>query len=88
LEDFVPELPDLPAGATIKNIVLSERARVQSGAGVVAPMIISNGTSSISADQNLVSAWRYYQYAWALNPDDAAAWDEADLALLKIGVSS
>jgi hypothetical protein len=88
LVTFDPEVPDLPAGATITNIVLSCRARVEAGAGVIAPMIISNGTPDISADQTLLSAWRYFQYAWALNPDDDAAWAEADLALLEIGVSS
>ena len=88
LQDAVPEIPDLPAGATITNIVLSVRAKVEAGAGVIAPLVIANGTSDISADQTLVSAWRYYQYAWAVNPDDSAAWDEADLSLLKIGVSS
>lgn len=82
------EVPDLPAGATIANIVLSCRARVQAGAGVVAPMVVSNSTEDISADQTLVSAWRYYQYAWSVNPDDSAVWEEADLALLEIGVSS
>jgi hypothetical protein len=85
---FDPEVPDLPVGATITNVVLSCRARVEAGAGVIAPMVISNGTSNISADQTLLSAWRYFQYAWSLNPDDAAAWAEADLALLEIGVSS
>ena len=88
LQDVVPEIPDLPAGATITNIVLSARAKVDAGAGVIAPLVIANGTSDISADQTLVSAWRYYQYAWAVNPEDSAAWDEADLSLLKIGVSS
>lgn len=85
---FAPEIPDLPAGAAIQNIILSPRARVQAGAGVIAPMIISNGTEDISPDQTLLSNWKHYQYAWPINPDDAAAWDEADLALLEIGFSS
>jgi len=88
LVNFDPEIPDLPAGATITNIIVTARSRVQAGVGVIAPMVIANGTVSISADQTLLSAWRYKQYAWALNPEDAAAWAEADLALLEIGVSS
>jgi len=88
LQDAIPEIPDLPAGATITNIVLTANAKVDAGAGVIAPMVIANGTSDISADQTLVSTWRHYQYAWAVNPDDSAAWDEADLSLLKIGFSS
>ena len=88
LVNFDPEIPDLPAGATITNIIVTARSRVQAGAGVIAPMVIANGTVDISADQTLLSAWRYIQYAWALNPEDAAAWAEADLALLEIGVSS
>jgi hypothetical protein len=88
LVNFDPEIPDLPAGATITNIIVTARSRVQAGAGVIAPMVIANGTVNISADQTLLSAWKYRQYAWALNPEDAAAWAEADLALLEIGVSS
>jgi len=87
-ETFVPELPDLPAGASITNIILSIRARVEAGAGVIAPAVISNATEDISADQTLISNWKYYQYAWALNPDDAAAWAEADLTDLEIGFTS
>jgi hypothetical protein len=86
--DFVTEVPDLPTGAVIKNIVVGARARVQNGSGVIAPMVIANGTESVSADQTLASAWRNYQYAWAVNPEDSAAWEEGDLANLKIGVSS
>ena len=88
LQDAIPEIPDLPAGATITNIVLTANAKVDAGAGVIAPMVIANGTSDISADQTLITNWRHYQYAWAVNPDDSAAWEEADLSLLKIGVSS
>ena len=88
LQDAIPEIPDLPAGATITNIVLTAKAKVDAGAGVIAPMVIANGTSDISADQTLITNWRHYQYAWAVNPDDSAAWEEADLSLLKIGVSS
>lgn len=88
LVTFVPEIPDLPAGATITNVVLTARAKVESGAGVIAPMVRANGTDDISADQTLLSSWRYAQYAWAVNPDDSAAWEEADLATLEIGVSS
>ncbi len=88
LVTFDPDVPNLPAGATITNIVLSVRAKVEAGAGVIAPMLISNGTESISADQTLLSSWRYHQYAWSVNPYDSAAWEEADLALLEIGASS
>ena len=73
LQDAIPEIPDLPAGATITNIVLTANAKVDAGAGVIAPMVIANGTSDISADQTLVSTWRHYQYAWAVNPEDSAA---------------
>lgn len=87
-QTFTPEVPDLPAGATISNIVISSRARVESGAGVIAPMVNANGTENISTDQTLSSTWRYYQYAWAVNPEDSASWEEADLSTLKLGVSS
>lgn len=82
------EIPDLPAGATITNVILSVDARVEAGAGVIAPMIRSGSTDSISADQTLRSTWKAYQYAWSVNPADSAAWEEADLATLEIGASS
>ena len=85
---FVPDIPDLPAGATIKNVALSTKARVQSGAGVLANMLRANGTDSISADHTLTSSWKYYQDVWSINPEDSGAWAEADLANLQIGVSS
>lgn len=85
---FVPEIPDLPAGATIKNICINSKARVQAGSGVIAPMVRANGTDNISTDQNLISNWKYYQKAWNVNPEDSAAWEEADLANLQIGISS
>ncbi len=88
LVTLVTEVPDLPAGATIQNVIVTTRARVESGAGVIAPMVRSNGTDNISADQTLVSTWRDYQYAWAVNPADSAAWEPTDLATLEIGVSS
>ncbi len=87
-ETFVPELPDLPVGASITNIIISQRARVQAGAGVIAPMVISGATEDISADQNLISNWRYYQNAWPEDPADSNPWTEADLADLEIGYSS
>jgi len=82
------EVPDLPVGAVITNIVVTARARVESGAGVIAPMVRSNGTNSISSDQTLTTNWKNFEYAWAVNPADNAAWEEADLATLEIGVSS
>lgn len=88
LSTFATEVPDLPAGASITNVIITARARVESGAGVIAPMVRSNGTDSISTDRTLLSNWRNYQYCWAVNPADSAAWEESDLATLEIGVSS
>jgi hypothetical protein len=88
LVTFDPEVPDLPAGATIKNIVISALGRVESGAGVIAPMVIANATQDISADQTLGPSWSYHTHVWDVNPEDSLAWEEADLSLLEIGVSS
>lgn len=88
LVTFIPDKPDLPAGAVITNIIVAARARVQDGSGVIAPMVRSGSTDSIASDHTLVSTWRTYQDAWAVNPADAAAWEESDLATLEIGVSS
>lgn len=85
---FIPELPDLPAGATIKNIIINAFARVESGTGTIAPMLISNSTESVAADQTLVPSWKCHSQVWGVNPDDSLPWEETDLATLEIGVSS
>jgi len=85
---FIPELPDLPDGSTIKNVVVNAFARVESGEGSIAPMIISNNTESVGDDMPLTPTWSCYSKVWAENPDDSLPWEEADLATLEIGVSS
>lgn len=88
LQSFDAEVPDLPDGASIKNVIVSARARVQSGSGVIAPLLKSSANEVISADQNLDVNWKYKQYAWAKNPVDDQDWAEDDLANIEIGISS
>ena len=82
------EVPDLPGGATIKNICVNAKARLTSGSGYVAPMVRANGVDSIGANQTLGTNWKFFQKTWDKNPEDDAPWAEADLANLEIGVSS
>ena len=85
---FIPDIPDLPAGATIQNIIVEVRAKVEAGAGVVAPMIRQNGVDDIGSDFTLGTGFEITQEVYPVNPDTAVAWVEADLADLEIGVSS
>lgn len=87
-QTFTPDIPDLPAGATIQNIIVNVRARVENGSGVVAPMVRSHGTDAIGSDHTLSSAYHWHAQVWPDNPDDSAPWEEGDLANLEIGFSS
>lgn len=85
---FVPEIPVLGTSASITNIVLSARGRVEGGSGSIAPILISGSTIASGGSQTLLSTWGYYQEAWAYNPDTSGSWVESDLSSLEIGVSS
>ena len=82
---YAVDAPDLPAGVTIANIIVDVRARAQSGGKSIKPIIKSNATASDGTAVSLGSAWQSAQAAWALDPQDSAAWTEADLATLQIG---
>ena len=87
-QTFVPDIPDLPAGATISNIVVRTKGKVEAGAGVMAPMIRQNAVDDIGSDFTLSTGWLWTEETWDLNPDTGVAWVEADLADLEIGFSS
>jgi hypothetical protein len=87
-DTFDPDVPDLPVGATIANIIVCVKGKVEAGSGVVAPMVRANGTDDIGSDFTLGVGYLWAQEVWPQNPDDTAAWAEADLALLEIGYSS
>lgn len=78
--------PDLPAGATIKNIIVEVIGNSISGAGEVATMVKGATTEDQGSDQVLATGVTVRQEAYPENPDDSAAWEETDLADLQIGV--
>lgn len=83
---YTVDVPDLPVGATINNIITSVSGKTVSGSGVVAPLVRGATTQGTGSDYPLTSAGLTINEAWPLNPDDSAAWEEADLANLQIGV--
>lgn len=70
---------------TINNVIVNIVAKLDSGAGNIDIVIISNATQDNSAAKALNSAWERYQECWPLNPDDSAAWQPADIDDLEIG---
>ena len=87
-QTFVPDIPDLPVGATISNIIVRTKGKVEAGSGVVAPMIRQNGVDDIGDDFTLSTGWLWTEETYPINPDTTSAWVEADLADLEIGFSS
>lgn len=88
LDQYLVDVPDLPADATIKNVVAQIAARLESGTGNIRVGIEAGGTLSESADQALSNAWKYYSRVLSLNPGTAAAWTESDLSAVQMGVKA
>lgn len=80
--------PDLPAGATIKNVITSVIARQDTGGGSLAAVVRGDSTNELGSTVALTSSWKNIQHCAPINPADSAAWEEADLANLQIGYSS
>jgi hypothetical protein len=85
---YAPPVPDMPAGATIKNIVVKAIANIENGSGGLALLCQSGSTLDEGANQSLSPGYLAYEEAWAVNPDDSAGWDEQDLASLQIGIKA
>jgi len=76
---------DLPAGATINNVIVQITGKSTSGMGLVAPMIKAADTESQGSDITLPAAAVLRQQAWEVNPKTSVAWVEADISTLQIG---
>lgn len=78
----------LPANATINNVIVKARAQLDSGSGSLAIMVKAGTTEAQSPDITLAPGpgWVLHDYVWDLNPDDSAAWEDADIDALQIGV--
>ncbi len=83
---YTVDVPDLPAGVTINNIIVQATGKSTSGTGEIALMVKGGATEDDSADKILTASTMIFQNVWAVNPDDSAAWAESDLADLQIGV--
>ena len=79
------DAPDLPAGATINQIIVQTHARTGAGGRSIINKIKSGATENEAASRTLGYAWKAYQDVWLTNPGDSAAWGEADLPSLQIG---
>jgi hypothetical protein len=83
------DVPDLPAGATIKNIIACAVAKVGAGAGSIAVGVRgSSSTDVYSADQTLVANYKLFWHAADVDPGDSAAWTEGDLSSVNMLLKS
>lgn len=76
----------LPAGAAIANVHVQGRAQLDSGSGNIAIMLKAGTTESDGSDEVLSAAWALFNITRDENPDDTAAWEEADIDALQIGM--
>lgn len=85
---YALEVPDIPAGSTIKNIVGLALGTVQNGSGSVKLGVRAGATENFGSAQALGADWKYIWQVWDQNPNTTSAWVEADLNGLQGGVES
>ena len=80
------DITDPLAGTEIiNNVIVTAIAQIDSGSGNMALTVKSNVTEDDGDTEALTEAWTRYQHCWPDNPDDAAAWEPADIDDLQIG---
>jgi len=83
---YIADVPDLPADATITNVIVAAVARKPSGAGGIALLCKGGSTTQEGANQALAAGYKLYSEAFPVNPADSAAWEESDLTGMQIGI--
>lgn len=83
------DLYNIPAAniaGTIFGIQLSNYMRKDdAGARTVKNAIKIGSTTDYGSNESLADSYLYYHTIWENNPDDAAAWEDADIDSLQIG---
>lgn len=82
---FTIDAPDLPAGATINNLIWKAIARTGGGGRSIAPVLKVGSTEYEGSTIALASSWDEVQACYAQNPGTSSAWVESDLSSLQIG---
>lgn len=80
-DTYTMESPDLPAGATITNMIVQVVASVGAGSGSIKPTIRAGTTESQATAIALTSSRQVHQHCLAENPDTSSAWAEGDLPI-------
>jgi hypothetical protein len=73
---------------SIKCVQVQSRARFLSFANPTNIVVRSGGGDYLSAGIDLGSIWKSYFNIWETNPADSAAWEEADVNAVEIGVKN
>lgn len=76
----------LPSGSAVKNVIAIAKAVLDSGSGSIALMTKNGSTTTTGATQALTTTATLYQETWNVNPDDSAAFEQADIDAIQIGV--
>lgn len=89
VERYGIDVPDIPAGATITNVIACAVAKVDAGAGNLAVGVRGTAsTDSYSSDQALQSGYKLLTHVKEVDPGDSAAWTEADLSSVRLLLKS
>jgi hypothetical protein len=88
LDLYEMDVPDLPAGALIQNVIVMATARIESGSGSLALVAKNGGNTDQGSDQVLTAGWQGLVEVFPTNPTDDQAWAEADLDGLQLGIKA
>jgi len=79
---------NLPHVGTIQALQWECRAKYTDEACDLAPDLFINAAHHVGANKTLTAAYKYYFQLYEDNPDDAAAWEKADVDGMEIGVKA
>ena len=76
------------SGKTITNVTVYFRSKASAGTPAYYIDIRVNGTNYTSSSKAQSTSYAWYNHSWAENPNTAAAWTQADINALIVGIHS
>ena len=81
-------ITDHSVAGTITGITVYAVCRAYGGVDQASlKLCVKSGSTVGEAEKTITTDWVLYSNAWAVNPDDSAAWEWADIDALQIGIS-
>jgi hypothetical protein len=84
------DVPTLPAGATITNIIACAIAKVGTGSGNLRVGLRGSSAGEVynGADVALTAGYKLVQYTAPVDPGDNSAWTTGDLSSVRLLIKS